>query len=348
MTVLDTETGTDAAWDAALGPAMLPAGKVLGHSVGWHQTPAEGGGNAPPRLWLHAAVGAHTVACEVASIQRAIEDNAWSTAQLIAVGEMRPDFIPQLIISMPHCINVRDPRTGDTVLHHVARARRCDLVSAWFGCAQSRYTPILNNDGDTPVQVAIRCHEKVIARTLWRALAPSSMNAITSPLLTDELALLASTVPELVPQFLRDVERAVVRTLGTFRSELSRRAEVLGLATEELPEEEGAAGSARDSGATPSAWAHAFFGPHLEPKMLVACKVVMMPELLGKAGPFHKIVERCNAAVFESMLMELVVQSKWETNVWPKLKWIIIGYANAYGSKYNGIVHFAPKCKCLW
>ena len=42
-------------------------------------------------------------------------------------------------------------------------------------------------------------------------------------------------------------------------------------------------------------------------------------------GPFHVIVERCNAAVFESRLLELVVQSKWERNVWPKLRWIIVG-----------------------
>ena len=48
-------------------------------------------------------------------------------------------------------------------------------------------------------------------------------------------------------------------------------------------------------------------------------------------GPFHVIVERCSAAVFESRLLELVVQSKWERNVWPRLKWIIAGYAAALG-----------------
>ena len=131
-------------------------------------------------------------------------------------------------------------------------------------------------------------------------------------LVTAELALLASTTPELVSPLLGDVEGVVVRTLGTFRSELSRAAEVLGLSTMELLAKDAAAGSARDDGAptdaTPRAWAHAF-GAHLRSKLLVAFKVVLMPEVLGDAtsGPFHMVLERCNAEVFESKMMELVV-----------------------------------------
>ena len=168
---------------------------------------------------------------------------------------------------------------------------------------------------------------------LWRALAKGCLNSRSAPLVTAELALLASTIPELVPQFLRDVEEAVVLELGTFRSELVRPAEVLGLPSAKLPPGDAAADNApAATGATPVAWAHAF-GAHLEPKMLVAYKAVLMPDLLGDAAhsPFHAIVERCTAAVFESKLMELVVQSKWERNVWPKLRRIIVAYAAALG-----------------
>jgi hypothetical protein len=316
---------------------VLPAGKLLGNSVGWHQSPVDGS------LWLHAAVGAHFVGASVSRVRHATEDHAWGAAQLVTVGERRPGFIPTLVASAPTCINIRSYATGDTVLHHFARTRQIELVAAWLDSAQSHYTPIRNRAGDTPVQVAIRYHEKGIARVLWRALAQGSMNAVSSPLVTAELALLASTMPELVPQFLGDVEGVVVRTLGTFRSELSRAAEVLGLPTMELPAEDAAAGSARDddapTGATPRAWAHAF-GAHLKPKMLVAFKVVLMPELLGDAtsGPFHLVVERCNAEVFESRLMELMVQSKWETNVWPRLRWIIGGYATALALSSTAMV----------
>ena len=310
----------EAEWASALGPAMLPDGKLLGNSVGWHKSPIDGS------LWMHAVVGVHFVSASVSRVQHAIEDNAWSVQQLVAVGERRAAFIPQLIGAFHESINIKHQLTGDTILHHCARERRSDLVESWL--VGGRYTPIANELGLTAVQVAILGHEKGIARMLYRALAQSSMNATTSPHVTAELALLASTIPELVPQFLCDVEGAVVRVLGTFRSELVRPAEVLGLHNAELPTEEAAA----DSGnVTPRAWVHVFDG--LEQKVLVAYKVVLMPELLGGevSGPFHTIVERCNAEVFESKMMELVVQSKWERNVWPKLRWIIVGYAGALG-----------------
>ena len=47
-----------------------------------------------------------------------------------------------------------------------------------------------------------------------------------------------------------------------------------------------------------------------KPKTLVASKMVLLPEILGDgdSSPFHFIVTHCDASVFESKLVELIVQ----------------------------------------
>ena len=57
----------------------------------------------------------------------------------------------------------------------------------------------------------------------------------------------------------------------------------------------------------------------------------MLAHFLGEPelSPFHSIVHECSALVFESKLMRLAVQFKWETSVWPKMKLLIAGYGCA-------------------
>ena len=130
---------------------------------------------------------------------------------------------------------------------------------------------------------------------------------------------MSNTHPHLMQSFLVDIEPSVVRTLTTFRTELARPAEVCGQPTATL------AGSSSD-GATsfevenatdriPSIWADKC--PADSPKTLAASNVVLLPDLLGDANssPFHSIVTNCDASVFESKLLQLIVQHKWEANV---------------------------------
>ena len=58
-------------------------------------------------------------------------------------------------------------------------------------------------------------------------------------------------------------------------------------------------------------------------------RVLLLPHFLGGAddSPFHDIVRNCEEAVFESKLMRLAVQCKWQTNVWPKMRQQIVLYA---------------------
>ena len=50
--------------------------------------------------------------------------------------------------------------------------------------------------------------------------------------------------------------------------------------------------------------------------------MLLLPHFLSdrSQSPFHTIVRRCGSDVYESKLMSLCVQSKWETNVWPRLR----------------------------
>jgi hypothetical protein len=63
--------------------------------------------------------------------------------------------------------------------------------------------------------------------------------------------------------------------------------------------------------------------PQDRPKASVVSKVVMLPHLLGDAtkSPFHTIVNHCDASAFESKLLELIVQSKWEENIRSQRQW---------------------------
>ena len=84
--------------------------------------------------------------------------------------------------------------------------------------------------------------------------------------------------------------------------------------------------------AVPAAWANLLPGADSGlGTVLVASHVVMLPHLLDKPhlSPFHDIVRQCPAVVFESKMIRLAVQYKWENNVWPKMKLHIAGYGCA-------------------
>jgi hypothetical protein len=73
--------------------------------------------------------------------RRAVEDSAWGQRQLINMSDLAPDAVPKLLVVAPHCINIRHPSTGDTVLHHYARQREANMIALWLS-GEVRVTPI--------------------------------------------------------------------------------------------------------------------------------------------------------------------------------------------------------------
>ena len=278
---------------------------------------------------------------DVAATHYAIEYNAYTTERLIFISEQYPELVGQLAQSAPHLVNIRDPQTGDTVLHHPARTRQTEQLHAWLDSGAT-VTPIKNVEGQTAVMVAISMEQIDVAQLLWRAL-PCPVNLIAASLVLEELRMLPMSHPHLVKSFLEDVEPAIMQTVTTFRTSLVRPAEVCGLPTISLAETaEGSGdaaavtpGSEKDAAnIVPAAWAGKL--PTDQPKTLVASKVVLLPNLLGDAenSPFHAIVTHCDASVFESKLLELIIQSKWEENIrFPRqLSIMLYGCALAVGS----------------
>jgi WD40 repeat protein len=347
--VLDLNAGANAEWAQYLPAMTLPvAGGVLGsRTLGWGQLSCgddstESNEDANSRPWvLYGAVGSQFVVADITTARHAIEDNAWSTERLIFISEQYPELVSSLARSAPHLVNIRDPETGDTILHHLARTRQTEMLHAWLDSGAT-VTPIKNAEGQTAVIVAIIMEQIDVAQLLWRAL-PRPVNLLAASLVLEELCMLPMTHPHLVKSFLEDVEPAIMQTVTTFRTALVRPAEVCGrpsislvdMDTAEKLGDAAAPVSKKDAAnSVPAAWAGKL--PNDQPKTLVASKVVLLPNLLGDAknSPFHEIVTYCDASVYNSKLLALIIQSKWEENIrFPRqLSIMLYGCAFAVGS----------------
>lgn len=337
MRVLDLTTQTDAEWGELLRAMALPvAGTLCGRTLGWAElTQSEGDitGDSSNLHWtLYGAVGNRMVATDIDASVQAIQDNAWTPEQLAFCSQHLQEDLGSIVEDAPHCSNIRDKDTGETVLHQLARARQTKSLQKWLS-ACPHATPVADNQGLTAVQVAVQLEQIDSAQAMWeaRVALPSFITSISASLVLQELQLLPKTHPHLVRSFLLDVEPAIVRTLSTFRTELAREVEVCG-----LPTATHHGGSTDDNGVfqsvaseRPLIWSDKCSADSL--KQVVAWRVVVLPNLLGdaKSSPFHDITARCGAPVFDSKLLELVVQSKWEENVSTRRMWSIVAYGCA-------------------
>ena len=141
---------------------------------------------------------------------------------------------------------------------------------------------------------------------MWSAAAP--LNLISSIAVADELKLLASQTPELVRLYLLEMEVVFTSTLALFRAELPRSAEVCGLPTPSLENDENQDCFEQEPGDDANKIPKIWVSVAGKPKQLVASKVVMVPDLLGDTtdSPFAKIVQNCDAKVFQSVVLQLI------------------------------------------
>eukprot|EP01045_Picozoa_sp_COSAG04_P018273 COSAG04_NODE_1679_length_5962_cov_30.016886_3_plen_808_part_01 len=174
MTIVSVESGAEVEWLAAFRCMALPAGDINGVTVGWRPkpdtagAPSDDGSDELPVL-LHVVVGSQFCVVDADTARHAVEDNAWGVEQLIALTESdEGDALSEVLSAAPHCVNIRHPESGDTVLHHYARERQVDAIASWLSSEEVCVTPIRNVAGHTALQVAILGQEKTIAKLLWR------------------------------------------------------------------------------------------------------------------------------------------------------------------------------------
>eukprot|EP01045_Picozoa_sp_COSAG04_P023366 COSAG04_NODE_2766_length_3618_cov_79.735152_3_plen_746_part_01 len=119
MTIVGMERGAEVEWLTPFRCMALPAGDISGFTVGWRPKPdaaAERDSDALPVL-LHAAVGSQFCVVDADTARHAVEDNAWGVEQLIALTESdEGDALSGVLSAAPHCVNIRHPESGDTVL----------------------------------------------------------------------------------------------------------------------------------------------------------------------------------------------------------------------------------------
>jgi hypothetical protein len=342
MVALSRATGAEADWSAALAAMALPPGTLRGITLA---VPAEGTAGAAR---LQVAVGPEFVEVDVGLARRAIDDAAWGHGQLVQLADTaEPSAIGGLIGGAPHCLNIRDVATGDTLPHHCANTRNVALAAACLAPKGAVFVPIANAEGKTALHVALERREQSLAHMLAENLTPQ-LNDTMAALLTDVVAVAAVTMPETVLPLLNGIEATVLVEHMTVRI-LYHRAEVIGLATSTLPvvadsdvvlldtfesEQMGGLGSA--GGLALAQWNETFPSKHKDATYaLVSFQTLMLADLCGNpadtgsGNAFHAIVTNCDASVFDSRLLQYVIQYKFETNVLPTLRQAAVLYTGA-------------------
>jgi hypothetical protein len=255
--------------------------------------------------------------------------------------------VGELIGGATHCFNIRDSATGDTLLHHSTRTRNMALATVCLGPEAAVFIPIANNEGHTALHIAVERREQSLARVLTENLTPHLTDA-TAAMLTDALTKAALMMPEAVLSLLNDIEAMVLVEQGTVRT-LYHRAEVIGFDTATPPavdpdrkddsetfESEQAGVLESVGGFDLTVWSSVL--PSTDKQAmptLVRFKTLMLPGLAGDprdmsgGSAFHAIVANCDALVFESKLLQYVIQYKFETNVLPTLRREVLVYTLA-------------------
>jgi WD40 repeat protein len=340
MVVLSRATGAEAEWSTAFTAMALPRGTLSGTTLAIGTTTINGpAGGVAGTTHLRVVVGSSLVEVDVGLVRRAIDDNAWVYEKLVQLTDTaEPSAVGRMISGAPHCLNIRDAASGNTLLHHCANAGSMELVAACLASESAVFVPIANNQGKTALQVAFERREPLLARALAESLTPDLSDAMAA-LLTRALRAAALTMPEAVLPLLNAIEAMVLVEQATART-LHHRAEVIGLAVAAMvpidsdaddsetfdPEHaESGLGSAAGLDLTP--WNATFpSADQHATHTMVSFKALMLADLAGDptdtdgVSAFHAIAANCDASVFDSKLLQYVVQYKFETNVLPTLR----------------------------
>jgi hypothetical protein len=215
MVMLSRTTGAEADWSAALAAMALPPGTLSGHTLAVPTTSASG---FEGTLHLQIAAGSVFVEIDGGLARRAIDDNAWGYAQLVQLAAMAESSdVGDLMERAPHCLNICDAATGDTLLHHSASTGNMTIAEACLASAAAVFIPIANAEGKTALHVALERREQQLTLMLAKNLTPH-LTDVTATLLTDALQTAALTMPEVVLSLMHHLEGTVLVEQATMHT----------------------------------------------------------------------------------------------------------------------------------
>lgn len=305
----------------------------------------ERGGSAP--LLLYAAADYDLTVMDMRAFKLLAEDGAHSVSQLIKLSRWDPDAIPALTNRLPHAVNIRSAKTGDTVLHSCVRHSWTDQLENWLS-GPSDYTPIANFLGHTALREAIMCHNRQCVTILFKKLIPA-LNNVSSPLVTEAVRLISKEMPELTLQVLQLIELpnskgddsshddpaslsvSGIQTVREFHEKFHAGDEPTGAVVVGRPSRSFELGQWNNQLPTRH---------HLATEMEVLSKVIALADFVGipERSPFWDMVENSSSdpQVFESKLLQLAVQFKWQ-KVLPMARRALMLY----------MIHFTLMCATL-
>lgn len=273
----------------------------------------EGGKSAP--LLLYGAADHHLVVMDMRQFRYSAEDGAHSQAQLNMLSKWDPEAISAVTERLPHLVCTRSVLSGDTVLHTCVRHSMISQLERWLS-GQTLYTPIVNFTGQTALHEAITSHNRQCTTVLFKRLMPS-LNDVSSPLVTESLRLIAKELPELTLQILQLIELPrpndddnrvpAIQTVREFHDKFYPGDLATGAIVVGRPARSYEVGQWNDQ----LPLTH-FMATEME----VASRVIALADFVGNPqnSPFWDMVENSNSEpqVFESKLLQLAVQFKWE------------------------------------
>eukprot|EP01048_Picozoa_sp_COSAG05_P014437 COSAG05_NODE_1636_length_4365_cov_8.688467_5_plen_500_part_00 len=357
LSVLDVDTKLETDWSPLL-PLVLGVGFIPYSSVGWapplSTDDTSTSASAAPARSIHAVVGSELILIDIDQFQNAVADGAVTPSQLLELLMNSPQQVAKLVKRLPHCVNIRDTKTGDTVLHLCACDGNVDGLRCLLSDTGASYTPVLNASGITALELAIQRQYQDCARELWQQLTPS-LNETTALHVSSTLALLASkrTTSMLVLPFLRDSEHSITRELTSFRTTFQKP---IAIVTNSSTLSETDLDNTSDTDQAISLWRTSSLLPDhkLDDVTPVASRVVLLPGLCDdpyqvdpRKRAFHLIVENCDASVFDNDLIKLAVDFKWTHNVRKIVLMHLAGYSLSLLMATAGMVASTQSSKTI-
>lgn len=338
ISVISVESGQETEWSKLL-PLVFGTDFIPFSSVGWDCTSGSSTHVDFSARTIHAVVDSAFIFVDTRHLEVAVADGALAPSQLFDLTASSPALAVKLLTRLPHCVNIRDDISGDTILHLCAREGNLKILCCIFSAENVVYTPILNACGETALDLAVLQHHKDIAAELWTHMT-QSLNEANVVHVSSALALLAGkrTTARMVLPFLEGSAGSLMRELKSFRTTIRQPIACVcpspTLSVEALSVD--IAGKETHQDQTIQLWRDLHVLPEFDKNdnTEVSSRVVLLPGLcedphsvkLDKRT-FHLIVENCDVSVFSNEIIKLVIDFKWTHNVRKIVLTHLVGYS---------------------
>ena len=256
-----------------------------------------------------------------ASIRSFEQDGNFSLEQLNRLSDNSPDSIPVLLEKWPHVVNFRDEETGDTVLHHCARAGKPEATQRWLS-GKVAPAQLENKEHRTALREAVINLEFTTTREMIRLLDPN-MSLSRTHTLTVDLVAIGETFPRDVVNFIHILQGDGTPDADCAHFQLFHPQKKLFLLNKQLDATLGYAVRASADGSAVTPWPE-YVGENAKVKCECDLLVLMLADFAGMPAdpealpPYTRLYQACEDvseqhlnALMMTDLMNIATDYKW-------------------------------------